>query len=66
MNEHIEVTVHYFKGGHDGPGWYYWETEYPDEGSTGAFPTPETAEAHALDNYQGGESVTFSRSGKAA
>lgn len=32
--------------GHDGPGWYYWSEEYPDEGSCGAFETREEAIAH--------------------
>lgn len=32
---------------HDGPGWYYIYTEYPDEGSCGAFATRDEAEAHA-------------------
>lgn len=32
---------------HDGPGWYYLDDEYPDEGSVGAFATREEAEAHA-------------------
>ncbi len=33
--------------GHDGDGWYYWEEEYPEEGSVGAFPTREEAIGHA-------------------
>jgi len=32
---------------HDGPGWYYIEDEYPEEGSTGAFKTWEEAANHA-------------------
>ena len=32
---------------HDGPGWYYWEEEYPDEGSCGSFPSREAAVEHA-------------------
>jgi len=32
---------------HDGPGWYYYDAEYPDEGSCGAFATREEAIAHA-------------------
>lgn len=32
---------------HDGPGWYYWDDEYRDEGSVGAFLLREEAEAHA-------------------
>lgn len=36
-------------GAHDGPGWYYWDDEYRDEGSVGAFETKEEAMAHAAD-----------------
>ena len=35
--------------GYDGPGWYYWDEEYPEEGSVGAFDTREECEAHARD-----------------
>ncbi len=38
------------KGGddaHGGPGWYYYDEDYQDEGSCGAFGTREEAEAHA-------------------
>lgn len=31
----------------DGPGWYYYDTEYRDEGVCGAFSTREEAVAHA-------------------
>lgn len=34
---------------HDGPGWYYWDDDYPDEGSIGAFATREEAEQHAVE-----------------
>lgn len=34
---------------HDGPGWYYWDDEYRDEGSIGAFPAREEAETHARE-----------------
>jgi hypothetical protein len=36
-------------GWHSGPGWYYWDDEYPDEGSVGVFQTREEAEAHARE-----------------
>lgn len=36
---------------HDGPGWYWWDAEYPDEGSTGAFATRDEAEADARPAY---------------
>lgn len=32
---------------HGGPGWYYYDTEYPDEGSVGPFPCATDACAHA-------------------
>lgn len=34
---------------HDGPGWYYYYVEYPDEGSVGAFATRDEAVEHATD-----------------
>lgn len=34
---------------HSGPGWYYYDAEYPDEGSCGAFETREEAIAHARE-----------------
>lgn len=38
---------------HDGPGWYYWDDEYRDEGSVGAFATREECESHAAEaGYQ--------------
>lgn len=36
--------------GHDGPGWYYWTEEYPDEGSAGAFETLEAARLHCFES----------------
>lgn len=43
-----EISLAYFpSGSHDGPGWYYWYSEYPEEGSVGAFATEEKARAHA-------------------
>ncbi len=32
---------------HDGPGWYWIISEYPEEGSCGAFPTYEACVTHA-------------------
>lgn len=32
---------------HDGPGWYYTDEEYADEGACGRFETKEAAVAHA-------------------
>lgn len=34
---------------HDGPGWYYYDAEYQDEGSCGAFATREEALAHLTE-----------------
>lgn len=28
------VSVEFHEEGHSGPGWYAWNTEYPEEGST--------------------------------
>ncbi len=37
---------------HDGPGWYWFIDDYPDEGSSGAFETREEAIAHAnMEGY---------------
>lgn len=38
---------------HDGPGWYYWDEEYTDEGVCGAFETLKEAEEHALEGELG-------------
>lgn len=29
--------------GHSGPGWYFWDSEYPEEGSTGAYTSVQQA-----------------------
>ena len=36
---------------HDGKGWYFWDEEYPEAGSCGAYPTREAAETEALKTY---------------
>jgi hypothetical protein len=41
--------VERLEGACDGPGWYYWDDEYPEEGVVGAFATREEAEAHARE-----------------
>ena len=46
-DEHVYVLKRYGDNAHDGAGWYYYEEEYPNEGSTGSFDTPEEAKAHA-------------------
>ena len=39
---------------HSGMGWYYWDSEYPDEGSCGAFDTKREAYDHARKAYADG------------
>ncbi len=51
MSEAIDLTFKYGEDGHDGKGWYYWETEYPEEGSVGAFWHEEAARSHAKAHY---------------
>jgi hypothetical protein len=46
-----EAEVSYSSGGHDGPGWYYWDSEYPEEGAVGAFESFEEAARHAAQSY---------------
>ena len=43
---------------HDGPGWYYFDSEYTDEGSVGAFETRDEAVEHArADGWTGRDSA---------
>jgi hypothetical protein len=46
-----EADVSYFDGGHDGPGWYYWDSQHEDEGTCGAFESFEEAARHAAISY---------------
>lgn len=60
--ETVELpTVTIYEGDdtwHDGPGWYWVDDDYPDEGSCGAFLTRAAAEAHAIAcGYAVGTSV---------
>jgi hypothetical protein len=48
IDQPVAELVHSAEG-HSGPGWYYWDDEYRDEGSVGAFETKEEAMAHAAD-----------------
>lgn len=50
-------VVAWVADGHDGDGWYYWDAEYPDEGSVGAFGTRKEALEHATESgdYAGEE-----------
>ena len=41
------VVVQWGADAHDGPGWYYYDEEYPEEGSVGPFATREECVAHA-------------------
>jgi hypothetical protein len=43
------ASVEWFNDAHDGAGWYYWDDEYRDEGSVGAFLTRKEAEDHAKE-----------------
>jgi hypothetical protein len=45
-----QVPQHAGAKWHDGPGWYYWEEEYPEEGSVGAFETRDEAMDHARES----------------
>jgi hypothetical protein len=44
------AVVKYWEEAHDGPGWYYYDEELPEEGSVGRFDTKEQAEAHAREH----------------
>ena len=44
----LAVVLHW-DSGHDGPGWYYYDESYPDEGSVGAFTFRQDAETHARE-----------------
>lgn len=37
--------------GHGGPGWYYWSTEYPEEGAAGPYATRAEAIAAMSESY---------------
>ena len=52
-----KCIVSYGRAGHDGVGWYYWDAEYEDEGSVGAFETLAEAVLHASNegSYMIGE-----------
>ena len=46
----ITATIRYHgAGAYDGPGGYWCDAEYPEEGSVGAFESPEAAIADARD-----------------
>jgi len=47
MDEKSEAVVHFYDQAHDGPGWYYYIADYPDEGCVGSFETLEKAIEHA-------------------
>jgi hypothetical protein len=61
------ALLNYFKAAHDGPGWYYWVEEYPDEGSVGAFDYKDQCAKHAHaagyapTNYQGVPLITIAK-----
>ncbi len=43
----VAIIVKWGEEAHDGPGWYYYDEEYKDEGSIGSFDTREEAVADA-------------------
>lgn len=55
LNELDNMVKYRFEEGdfHDGPGWYYWDNEYRDEGSCGAFRNYREAYDHAWDSVNG-------------
>ena len=44
------VTIDYCEG-HSGRGWYWWDSEYPEEGSQGPYPTYDAAVASGIEAY---------------
>lgn len=38
-----KAVVRYGADWHDGPGWYWWSSDLPEEGSNGAFASKEIA-----------------------
>ncbi len=44
------AVVRYWEEAHDGPGWYYYDRDDPNEGSTGRFDTKAQAEEHAREH----------------
>lgn len=44
------AAVLYFDNAHDGPGWYFYDLCYPEEGSCGSFETKEEACKFAEEN----------------
>ena len=51
--EKAVAVVEFVQQGHGGPGWYYWDEDYTDEGSVGPFGSCHEAEAHAREaDYQ--------------
>lgn len=50
MDDDQTATIRYYAtGAYDGPGWYWIDAEYPDEGCVGAFATSDEAIANARD-----------------
>jgi hypothetical protein len=38
----------FWENGHAGPGWYFYDEEYPEDGSTGAYESAKLAEEDAI------------------
>lgn len=50
MSDHPEAIIYLGNSTwHNGPGWYYVVSDYPDEGACGAFASCDEAIAHAQD-----------------
>lgn len=47
MNRTTIAVVKWYDDTGDGPGWYYYDEEYQDEGVIGKFASREEAEEHA-------------------
>lgn len=41
------AIVLYYRKAYGGPGWYYYDEDYQDEGVCGPFDTKEEAKEHA-------------------
>lgn len=51
IDEPVGCTVGYLRKGHAGDGWYYWDTEYPEEGVVGVYDSATAAWEAAQGDY---------------
>lgn len=42
-SDRIEVAVQFLEDGFEGPGYYVWEAEYPEDGCVAFFPKRPSA-----------------------